>query len=172
MAQDKAFSFYYQDSLDLLEAWGAELAPFSPLEDERLPEGIGGIYLGGGFPELFAKELSENKPMHLAIQDAARRGVPVYAECGGLMYLGESLFDLEGGRHAMPGVIPAVSRMSSKRMPLGYREVAALSDGPRPPGQPSIAAPTVRGNLRLDLRFGGVDRFLKDPSALNPTWLN
>ena len=130
VAQDKAFSFYYQDSLDLLAAWGAEIVPFSPLEDEKLPGGIGGIYLGGGFPELFARELSENKPMHLAIQDAARRGVPVYAECGGLMYLGESLFDLDGGRHTMTGVIPAVSRMSSKRMTLGYREVEALSDGP------------------------------------------
>lgn len=130
VAQDQAFSFYYQDSLDLLEAWGAELAPFSPLEDEKLPDGTGGIYLGGGFPEIFAKELSENKPMHQAIQDAVRRKVPVYAECGGLMYLGQNLFDLEGGQHTMTGVIPAVSRMSGKRLTLGYRELEAMSDGP------------------------------------------
>ena len=130
VAQDQAFSFYYQDSLDLLEAWGAEVAPFSPLEDEKLPDGTGGIYLGGGFPEIFARELSENKPMHLAIQDAVRRKVPVYAECGGLMYLGQSLSDLEGAQHTMTGVIPAVSRMSSKRLTLGYRELEAMSDGP------------------------------------------
>lgn len=130
VAQDQAFSFYYQDSLDLLEAWGAELAPFSPLEDDKLPEGAGGIYLGGGFPEMFAKELSENKPMHLAMRDAVKRKIPVYAECGGLMYLGQSLSDLDGVQHQMTGIIPAVSRMSSERLTLGYREIEAMSDGP------------------------------------------
>ncbi len=130
VAQDQAFSFYYQDSLDLLEAWGAELAPFSPLEEEKLPAGTSGIYLGGGFPEMFAKELSENKPMHLAIRDAVKRKTPVYAECGGLMYLGQSLSDLDGVQHQMTGVIPAVSRMSNERLTLGYREIEAVSDGP------------------------------------------
>ena len=130
VAKDRAFSFYYQDSLDLLEAWGAELAPFSPLEDEHLPDGVGGIYLGGGFPEMFAAELSENKPMRDAIRGAVERRVPVYAECGGLMYLGQSLADLEGKEHSMLGVVPAVSRMSDTRLTLGYREVEAASDGP------------------------------------------
>ena len=130
VAQDQAFSFYYQDSLDLLEAWGAELVPFSPLEDSELPRGAGGIYLGGGFPEMFAGELSDNKPMQAAIRDAVKRNVPVYAECGGLMYLGRSLADLEGKEHPMVGVIPAVSRMSDKRLTLGYRELEASSNGP------------------------------------------
>ena len=130
LAQDQAFSFYYQDSLDLLEAWGAELAPFSPLEDRRLPEGAGGVYLGGGFPEMFGEELAANSSMLESIREAARRGLPVYAECGGLMYLGQSLTDLEGNEHAMAGVIPAVSRMSEKRLTLGYREVEAVADGP------------------------------------------
>jgi len=130
VAQDQAFSFYYQDSLDLLEAWGAELVPFSPLEDQELPRGAGGIYLGGGFPEMFAAELSENRPMQGAIRRAVKRGVPVYAECGGLMYLGKSLADLEGKAHPMVGVIPAVSRMSSQRLTLGYRELEATCDGP------------------------------------------
>ena len=130
VAQDKAFNFYYQDSLDLLEAWGAEIAPFSPMEDEALPEGVGGLYLGGGFPELFAAELSENRPMHDAIRAAAGRGVPVYAECGGLMYLGRSLAGFDGTAHPMIGLIPAVSAMSQSRLTLGYREVEACSDSP------------------------------------------
>jgi cobyrinic acid a,c-diamide synthase len=125
-----AFNFYYQDSLDLLSAWGAELAPFSPLEDEKLPTGVGGIYLGGGFPELFATQLSKNEPMHGAIRQAVDKGVPVYAECGGLMYLGKSLSDLEGVTHPMIGVIPAESAMSQSRLTLGYREVESCSDSP------------------------------------------
>ena len=130
VAQDMAFNFYYQDSLDLLTAWGAELAPFSPLDDDKLPAGAQGIYLGGGFPELFASQLSENAPMHEAIRQAAARGVPVYAECGGLMYLGKSLSDLDGVTHPMIGVIPAESAMSQTRLTLGYREVESCSDSP------------------------------------------
>ena len=130
VAQDRAFNFYYQDSLDLLEAWGAEIAPFSPLEDESLPEGAGGVYLGGGFPELFAAELSANRPMLESIRQAAARGVPVYGECGGLMYLGRSLSGFDGAAHPMAGLIPAVSSMSQSRLSLGYREVEACDDGP------------------------------------------
>ena len=130
VAQDKAFNFYYQDSLDLLEAWGAEIVPFSPMEDEALPPGAGGLYFGGGFPELFAAELSSNQPMHQAIKAAAGRGLPVYAECGGLMYLGRSLSGFDGAAHPMVGLIPAVSAMSQSRLTLGYREVEACSDGP------------------------------------------
>ncbi len=130
IAQDKAFSFYYQDSLDMLEAWGAELAPFSPLEDQQLPPGTGGIYIGGGFPEMFASELAANTPMLASIQDAVGRGIPVYGECGGLMYLGRSLSDLQGNQHSMVGVIPAVSAMSDERLVLGYREVESRTDNP------------------------------------------
>ena len=130
VAEDKAFNFYYQDSLDLLEAWGAEIAPFSPLEDEALPEGAGGVYLGGGFPELFAAELSANRLMLESIRQAAARGVPVYGECGGLMYLGRSLTGFDGVAHPMAGLLPAVSSMSQSRLSLGYREVEARSDGP------------------------------------------
>ena len=130
VAQDKAFNFYYQDSLDLLEAWGAEIVAFSPLEDESLPEGVGGVYLGGGFPELFAAELSANRPMLDSIRQAAAQGIPVYGECGGLMYLGRSLTGFEGDTHPMAGLIRAVSSMSQSRLSLGYREVEALSDGP------------------------------------------
>ena len=130
MAQDKAFNFYYQDSLDLLEAWGAEIVPFSPMEDASLPEGAGGVYLGGGFPELFAAELSANRPMLDSIRQAAERGVPIYGECGGLMYLGRSLTGFDEVAYPMAGLIPAVSAMSQSRLSLGYREVEACADGP------------------------------------------
>ena len=129
VAQDKAFNFYYQDSLDLLEAWGAELAPFSPLDDDALPDGVGGIYIGGGFPELFARELAANERMKQSIRSAHTGGRKIYAECGGLMYLGETLTDFDGEAHRMVGLIPARSSMSKGRLTLGYREVEALSDG-------------------------------------------
>ena len=130
VAQDKAFNFYYQDSLDLLEAWGAEIIPFSPIEDASLPEGAGGVYLGGGFPEMFAAELSANRPMLDSIRQAAERGVPIYGECGGLMYLGRSLTGFDDVAYPMAGLIPAVSAMSQSRLSLGYREVEARADGP------------------------------------------
>ncbi len=130
VAQDKAFNFYYQDSLDLLEAWGAEIVPFSPMEDASLPEGAGGVYLGGGFPEMFAAELSANRPMLDSIRRASEQGVPIYGECGGLMYLGRSLTGFDEVPYPMAGLIPAVSAMSQSRLSLGYREVEARADGP------------------------------------------
>jgi cobyrinic acid a,c-diamide synthase len=130
VARDKAFSFYYQDSLDLLEAWGAELAPFSPLQDTDLPGDTCGLYIGGGFPELYAAALSDNNSIRQAIKAAARQGMPVYAECGGLMYLGKSIGDLEGNEYTMVGAIPVSSQIDSPRLSLGYRTVQALGDGP------------------------------------------
>ncbi len=136
IARDKAFNFYYQDSLDLLEAWGAELVPFSPLTDVALPEGVGGVYIGGGFPEMFARELAENRPMLESLRQALDRDVPVYAECGGLMYLGQSLSDLAGTDYPMVGALPVVSSMSDRRLTLGYREVEACAATPLlEPGQ-------------------------------------
>lgn len=130
VAKDKAFSFYYQDSLDLLEAWGAELMPFSPLQDTRLPQGSSGLYIGGGFPELYAADLAGNKSIKQSIKVAAGQGMPIYAECGGLMYLGKSVQDLQGNKHQMAGVIPVSTQIASPRLSLGYRTVQALGDGP------------------------------------------
>ena len=130
VARDRAFSFYYQDSLDLLSAWGAEVIPFSPLDDSALPDGVGGVYLGGGFPELFAEDLSRNHSMLDSIRSAIQRDVPVYGECGGLMYLGQSLSDLDGRQFPMVGAIPVVSSMEGRRLHLGYREVEACAEGP------------------------------------------
>ena len=131
VAMDRAFSFYYQDSLDLLEAWGAEMVPFSPLEDSALPQGATGVYIGGGFPELYARELAANEAMMQALRHAAERHIPIYAECGGLMYLGQSMASFDEDAHTMVGLIPASSRLANnKRLTLGYRTVRALSDGP------------------------------------------
>jgi cobyrinic acid a,c-diamide synthase len=122
---DQAFHFYYPDSLDLLTAWGAELVPFRLLEDAALPPHASGVYIGGGFPELFAAPLSANVGMRAAIRAAAERGLPIYAECGGLMYLGQSLEDLEGRSYAMAGVVPGRSVIKGKRLTLGYRSLRA-----------------------------------------------
>jgi cobyrinic acid a,c-diamide synthase len=130
VAKDKAFSFYYQDSLDLLEAWGTELVPFSPLQDAALPRDVSGLYMGGGFPELYAADLADNESARQAIKAAVRRGMPAYAECGGLMYLGRSIRDLQGNEYPMVGAIPVSSQIDSPRLSLGYRTVQALGDGP------------------------------------------
>jgi cobyrinic acid a,c-diamide synthase len=130
VAMDRAFGFYYQDSLDLLSAWGADIVPFSPMADGGLPQGVAGVYIGGGFPELFAAELAANEPMKDALRRAAAQGMPIYGECGGLMYLGETLSDFDGQCHAMAGLVPARSAMTRSHLSLGYRTVEACSDGP------------------------------------------
>ncbi len=130
VARDKAFSFYYQDNLDLLEAWGAEIVPFSPMQDTTLPEDISGIYIGGGFPEVYAAELAGNYAIKKEIKAVAKLGMPVYAECGGLMYLGNSIRDFQGKEYPMVGVISLSSRIDKHRPSLGYRTVEALADGP------------------------------------------
>ena len=130
VAKDEAFSFYYQDSLDLLESWGAEIVEFSPLKDSKVPERCGGIYIGGGFPELFAQELSENKSMLISMTERINLGIPIYAECGGLMYLGHSLSDMTGQMHPMVQALPLSSSMKDQTLHLGYRELEALCDSP------------------------------------------
>ncbi|MBI5048342.1 MAG: hypothetical protein HZB54_05305 [Deltaproteobacteria bacterium] len=128
VAVDNAFCFYYQENLDMLQELGAELVFFSPLKDKRLPENIQGIYLGGGYPELYAKRLEANKSLRNSIKDFADKDLPIYAECGGLMYLGKGLSDFKGKTYGMAGVFPWVSRMLEKRKSLGYREIKAAED--------------------------------------------
>ncbi len=123
VARDEAFNFYYQDNLDLLEAHGAELAYFSPLRDRALPDGAGAVYLGGGFPEMHATELAGNRPLMEAVRRAVEEGIPVYGECGGLMYLSEGIVDGDGTRYPMVGAVPGWCSMERKRLHLGYVEV-------------------------------------------------
>lgn len=123
VASDRAFCFYYQDNLDLLRKQGAEIVHFSPLADQEIPEGLDALYIGGGYPELYAKELSRNSLMIKALSRWAEEGKPIYAECGGFMYLTEGIHDLEKNFHPMVGVFPLVVRMTKSRARLGYREI-------------------------------------------------
>jgi len=119
-ALDEAFHFYYQDNLDLMENHGAKLIPFSPINDRVLPTDIHGIYLGGGYPELFAEQLTVNKTMLSEILDAAKKNLPIWGECGGLMYLMEKLVDFEGKSYPMTGVFPGKVVMKKGLRALGY----------------------------------------------------
>lgn len=123
VAQDKAFNFYYPENLELLEDLGAEIVPFSPLKDRRLPCGTAALYLGGGFPEIFAPQLARNLRMKQEIREAVSAGLPTYAECGGLMYLARSISSARGRRHPMAGLIPADVRMTDSLQNFGYQEV-------------------------------------------------
>lgn len=127
LAYDSAFCFYYQDNLDLFEAEGAELVPFSPLDDPVLPH-VDLLYLGGGYPELFAARLAANAAMRHAVRSFAETGRVMYAECGGMMYLTQSIRDFEGRDHDMVGLFPAQAVMSRTTMNLGYREVQFSQD--------------------------------------------
>ena len=121
LARDRAFCFYYPENLELLARFGAELVPFSPLKDRELPENLHGIYLGGGYPELFAAQLAANEGLKRELAAQAAAGLPIYAECGGLMYLSQEIKDLEGRTHAMVGLLPLKVRMLKKLRALGYR---------------------------------------------------
>lgn len=127
VAQDDVFTFYYPSSLEVLAEFGAEIIPFSPLTDKQLPV-VDGIILGGGFPEMFVRELSANIDMRQDILQAAKAGMPIYAECGGLMYLARQITDFDGQTYDMAGVIPAVCQMQSKLETVGYVEAKALTN--------------------------------------------
>lgn len=122
VAYDEAFHFYYGYNLAALEQSGAELVRFSPIRDRALPP-MDGLYFGGGYPEVAARELAQNRSMIEAIRDFATAGGPVYAECGGLMYLAEGIRTLDGNTIPMVGLIPGVSAMHEKIQALGYVEV-------------------------------------------------
>ena len=122
VAYDPAFCFYYADNLDLLEAEGAEMIRFSPLDDRTLPA-ADLLYLGGGYPELHGERLAANAAMRRAVREFAERGGAIYAECGGMMYLTQAIRDFENRSHEMVGLFPAEAVMKRPGLTLGYREV-------------------------------------------------
>jgi cobyrinic acid a,c-diamide synthase len=153
VAAGPAFTFVYQENLELLEAAGAELAGFDPTADGDLPAGSDAVYLGGGFPETYGEALAANRPMRAAVRAFAAGGRPLVAECGGLLYLSRSL----DGR-PMCGVLPAAARMGG-RLTLGYRYARAA-------GPSVLAAPgqEVRGH---EFHYSALD----PPAGPSPAWL-
>ena len=128
VAKDEAFCFTYAETLEALEKAGAELAFFSPLRDTALPEHTAALYLPGGYPELYAKQLSENKAMLSAIRQAVERGLPTAAECGGFLYLGQSLEDADGQSWPMAGVLPGSGFKVGRLVRFGYAALTARAD--------------------------------------------
>ena len=128
VAQDEAFCFTYAETLEAFRDAGAEVVFFSPLRDTALPENIGGLYLPGGYPELHAKELSENTSLLREIKQKIESGLPTAAECGGFLYLGQSLTDAEGQSWPMAGVLPGEAKDAGRLVRFGYATLSADSD--------------------------------------------
>ncbi|WP_159882755.1 cobyrinate a,c-diamide synthase [Paenibacillus puerhi] len=126
VARDPAFHFYYEENLELLQLHGAELAFFSPLAGEQVPSDADGLYIGGGFPEEFAGRLAEQTEVAESIRRAISSGMPTFAECGGYMYLTESIRDTKGQSYPMVGIVPGQVSMQTKLAALGLREVTGL----------------------------------------------
>ena len=129
VARDRAFCFYYKENMELLEKMGCSLIPFSPLSDPELPGELDGLILGGGYPELYARQLSENRGMRESVWEAVRLGMPCLAECGGFMYLHEEMEDGEGNAYPMAGVIPGRTFPAGKLVRFGYINVSAADEG-------------------------------------------
>ena len=127
VARDEAFNFYYRDNLEMMELAGAEVVPFSPVHDRALPD-VDGLYIGGGYPELYARELSENSGMLSSLESFHQRGHPIFAECGGLMYLGREI-DWEGERQEMAGLVPGKARRGDVRV-VSYVHGRLTRDSP------------------------------------------
>lgn len=128
VARDKVFSFYYEDNLDALRRAGAEIVEFSPLKDSQLPKAVDALYFGGGYPELFARELAANQSMIQQVRRAAEANLPIYAECGGLMYLGRDIVTRDASSVRMAGVLPIQVEMTERLVNFGYTEVSFTSD--------------------------------------------
>ena len=125
VAQDEAFCFTYAETLEAFRDAGAEVVFFSPLRDTALPENIGGLYLPGGYPELYARQLSENCALRAAIRDAVQEGLPTAAECGGFLYLGQALEGVDGKVYPMAGVLPGSGHNAGRLVRFGYAVMTA-----------------------------------------------
>jgi cobyrinic acid a,c-diamide synthase len=158
VAAGPAFTFAYRDNMEALEAAGAELVPFDPLVDAALPDAIDGLMIGGGFPEVYGEALAANTPLLTDVRARVERGLPTWAECGGLLWL---LQELDG--HEMAGVLPATASMG-QRLALGYREATLCSDSPIGPAGTGLRghefhySTCAPGGAALRLRSRFVDR--------------
>ncbi len=159
VARDEAFHFYYEDNLYRLASLGAELVPFSPCRDPRLPE-VHGLYLGGGYPEAHVEALAANAHLRRGIARFAEGGGPIYAECGGFMYLCAAIRTLDGRRHAMAGLFPAEAVMHDRLQALGYVEAETAAASPLGP-----AGQRARGH---EFRHSALAGAAEDAA---PTWL-
>jgi cobyrinic acid a,c-diamide synthase len=185
VAMDESFNFYYKDNLDLLELKGAELVYFSPVHDREIPE-VDGLIIGGGYPEIFAAELAANESMRQSVKEASAKGMPIYAECGGLMYLMRSLETEDERRHDMAGVFEGTAAMKHVRT-IGY--VAGRFSRDTPIGQEDAMfkghefhhslitdlSPDARFAYRLDRGTGissGMDGLIKDNTLAAYTHLH
>ena len=126
VAKDEAFCFYYEDNLNLLKKYGAKLRYFSPLHDKTIPKECDGVLLGGGYPELYAKALSENDTMRNSVKQAFEKQMPLVAECGGFLYLQESVSDREGRTYPMAGVFHSRAYDAEKLVRFGYIEISVV----------------------------------------------
>lgn len=129
VARDAAFCFYYEENMQILRALGAEIVPFSPISDAKLPDGVHGMLLGGGYPEMYLAELKANESMRRSVREAVLAGMPVRAECGGFMYLHDRIFDKEGKPFEMVGAVSGECRYTGKSQRFGYIEVIFPENG-------------------------------------------
>lgn len=140
IARDRAFCFYYEENLRLLSEAGFQLVPFEPTVDRSLPREVDAVYLGGGYPESFAAELASNRSLAAELRERTAAGMPLYAECGGLLYLARSLTGFDGSRHEMSGVLPLDVVMDREYLAISYVTVRTTSSSPLGP-----AGTTARG---------------------------
>lgn len=134
VARDESFCFYYAENLELLQAYGARIQFFSPLHDKKLPDNCHGILLGGGYPELYAVQLSENENMRSAVRQAVNHGMPIVAECGGFLYLHSIMHDKDGDEYDMAGILPGACFYTGKSVRFGYIEMEERQSRFLPPG--------------------------------------
>ncbi|MFO7931075.1 MAG: cobyrinate a,c-diamide synthase [Thermodesulfobacteriota bacterium] len=153
VAKDAAFCFYYEENLDTLRQNGCEIVFFSPVNDQEPPDNIHGLYLGGGYPELYGRALSKNTTMRRSVQKMCASGMPVYAECGGFMYLCRSLEDTGGNIFEMAGIYGFETCMQKRLSSLGYREIRLEENTPLGP-----AGSVIRGH---EFHYS----LIKDPDA-------
>ena len=133
VARDPAFCFYYPDNIEHLQKQGAEIVFFSPMRDHDLPDNLDGLYFGGGYPELYPEILSGNKSLRETVRKNSLAAMPIYAECGGFMYLCDRLTDIEGQSYPMAGCFPFGTMMLTRRKALGYREIRLADSSPLGP---------------------------------------